>query len=212
MPPFHVTRSFTKRLTYKLTFKRNSINKIKWEDQKISGYMQRMHFAYCQALCSENALTTTVWRYPVSSCFSLAWLFAFTKSFAKRESRSYQAKLRNWQATRTRTSRKRKSYARKRETSACKLVPMQWKYDSIPHRACVMLVYCIMVFENLRFRPSRHKRVAIIFHSAERFWKDAFQATFLTGYMWTIGQTRGKISLFKQKRKLVAWKGPKIMI
>ena len=39
----------------------------------------------------------------------------------------------------------------------------QWKYDSIPHRACVMIwkmTYCIIVFENLRFRPSTNEKPA----------------------------------------------------
>ena len=36
-----------------------------------------------------------------------------------------------------------------------------WKYDSIPYRACViLLVYDFIVFENLRFRPSTRRREA----------------------------------------------------
>ena len=53
-------------------------------------------------------------------------------------------------------------------------------------------MYDIIVFENLRFRPSKRKREASVFknlHSGERFWKDAFWVTVFTRYVLMVGQT-----------------------
>ena len=66
-------------------------------------------------------------------------------------------------------------------------------------------MYDIIVFENLRFRPSTRKRKARAFktfHSAECFWKDAFSMTVFTGYMWTVDQTRDKNIRFQKQKKI----------
>ena len=64
------------------------------------------------------------------------------------------------------------------------------------------MMYDIILFKNLGFRPFTRKREVGVYknlHSGKRFWKDAFSVTVFTGYVWTVGQTRGKISVFKQK-------------
>ena len=56
-------------------------------------------------------------------------------------------------------------------------------------------MYDIIVFENLRFRPSTRKRKARalkLFTLQSVFEKDAFSVTVFTGYMWTVNQTGGK--------------------
>ena len=71
-------------------------------------------------------------------------------------------------------------------------------------------MYDIIVVENLRFRPSRRKREANVcknLHLGERFRKKTcvFGAVF-TGYVWTVGQTGGKIYPFTNKNGHV-WTG-----
>ena len=51
-------------------------------------------------------------------------------------------------------------------------------------------MYYIIVFENLRFRPSSRKRVARVF----------FTLIVFSEYMWAVGQTNEKIAVFKQNR------------
>ena len=43
---------------------------------------------------------------------------------------------------------------------------------------------------------------------SQNFWKDAFWVTVFAGYVWTVGQTGEKISIFKNKNRYV-WTGPK---
>ena len=72
-------------------------------------------------------------------------------------------------------------------------------------------MYGIIVFENLRFRPTTRKRETGVFknpHSGERFWKDAFSVIIFTGYVRTVGQTAEKKSAFSNKNGYV-WTGPK---
>ena len=61
----------------------------------------------------------------------------------------------------------------------------------------------IIVFENLRFRPSTRKRKAGFFrslHSGKRFlWKDAFSVTVFTRYVLTVVQTSEKNHSFQIK-------------
>ena len=81
------------------------------------------------------------------------------------------------------------------------------KYDSVTYGACVMLeVYDIIVFENLRFRPSTRKWKAGVFktlHSGERFLKRSiFGVTVFTGCVWTVGKTGGKNIRFQTKTGL----------
>ena len=50
------------------------------------------------------------------------------------------------------------------------------------------MVYDIIEFEYLCFRPFTRKREAGVFknlHSGKSFWKDAFSVTVLTGCLWT---------------------------
>ena len=64
------------------------------------------------------------------------------------------------------------------------------------------MMYYIVVFENLRFRPSTRKRVASILknlHSGKRCYKDAFSVTVFTENVWTTGQTGGKNLRFQTK-------------
>ena len=52
------------------------------------------------------------------------------------------------------------------------------------------MMYDIIVFVNIPFRPFTRKRKAGVFknlHSGDRFGKDMFSVTVFTGYVWTEG-------------------------
>ena len=78
------------------------------------------------------------------------------------------------------------------------------------------MMHYVIVFENLRFRPSTRKRVASVFknlHSGERFWKDAwFGDRFHRIQVNGRRNRREKKFVFKQKRKVVwtvlFWRSP----
>ena len=63
-------------------------------------------------------------------------------------------------------------------------------------------MYYIIVFGNLRFRPSTRKQVANVFkkfHSGDFFRNDAFLETVFTEYVWTVGQSGEKTLRFPTK-------------
>ena len=73
----------------------------------------------------------------------------------------------------------------------------------MPHRAGVILV----VYDVWHYRIWKPP-FSSVFMKSQNFWKDAFWVTVFAGYVWTVGQTGEKISIFKNKNRHV-WTGPK---